>query len=295
MPYVTEKTLTDIAMKRWEENTPDPRLREVMVALIKNLHAFVREVNLTEQEWMAAILWLTKVGQTCDDKRQEFILTSDVLGVSMLVDAINHRFASGTTPSTVQGPFFIEGSPELAMGADMSTGADGDPCYISGVIRDLEGRPVAGARVDVWQADTEGLYESQIPGQDEAYLRAIYRTGADGHYVVRTVVPLGYAIPMDGPVGELIHKTKISYFRPAHIHFLIDAAGYDRLVTHLFKENTQYLDSDVVFGVKPELITGFKKMEAGSKTPAGDVSATPFYVVEYDFVLNKTAAAKKAA
>jgi len=293
MAYVTEKTLTDIAMQRWEQ-THDPRLREVMVALVKHLHAFVREVELTEEEWMSAIMWLTKTGQLCTDKRQEFILTSDVLGVSMLVDAINHRFDSGTTPSTVQGPFFIPNSPELPMGADMSTGARGEPCYVSGVIRDVDGKPVEGAVVDVWQADGDGLYEAQIAGQEDAYLRAVYRTGPDGRYCVRTIVPLGYAIPMDGTVGNLIHSTDISYFRPAHIHFLIDAPGYDRLVTHLFKENTEYLDSDVVFGVKPELITPFRQMPAGP-TPAGDVSDAPFYTVNYDFVLNKTAAERKAA
>lgn len=295
MPYVTEKTLTDVAMKRWEENTADPRTRELMVAAVKHLHAFVREVNLTEKEWIEGLLWLTRVGQISDEKRQEFILTSDVLGVSMLVDALNHRFDAGATPSTVQGPFFIENSPELPMGADMSTGVPGDVCYISGMIRDIDGKPVANAKADVWQADDHGLYESQIPGRDEAYLRAVYRTGADGRYVVRTVVPLGYTIPMDGPVGDLIRKTTISHFRPAHVHFLIDAPGYDRLVTHLFKENTEFLETDVVFGVKPELITQFTRKEAGTTTPTGEVSTTPFYVVEYDFVLNKTAAARKAA
>jgi len=282
MQLVTEDNITDLAAARWA-TAHDPRTAEVMTALVRHLHDFAREVRLTEAEWMAAVQWLTRTGQVSDEKREEFILASDVLGLSMLVVQMNHRLDPAATPATVLGPFHIDGSPELGFGADMSDGLPGTPLYVHGTVRDLWGAPVAGAVLDVWQADTDGTYEAQLD-VDEARLRAKYTTRGDGTYCVRTIAPLGYSIPVDGPVGELIRRTDISHFRPAHVHFLIDVPGYEPLTTHLFQEGAQYLDSDVVFGTKQELVVEFAENEPGP-TPAGPDSATPFLTAEYDFVL----------
>ncbi|MEJ2885010.1 dioxygenase family protein [Actinomycetospora aeridis] len=279
---VTEDTITDVAAERWG-TAHDPRTAELLTALVRHLHAFARETRLSEAEWMAAIRWLTEVGQISDEKREEFILTSDVLGLSMLVVQQNHRFAEGATPATVLGPFHIEGSPELAYGADMSEGLPGTPLYVHGTVRSLDGDPIGGAVLDVWQADDDGAYESQLE-VDEARLRAKYTAREDGTYCVRTIAPLGYAIPMDGPVGRLIRQTDISHYRPAHVHFLFNVPGFEPLITHLFREGAQYLDSDVVFGVKRELVVTFTEREPGP-TPDGGHSDVPWCEAAYDFVL----------
>src|SRR5690242_10945074 len=205
MPYVTEDNLTDVVLQRWKD-IPDPRLRQIMQSLIKHLHGFVRDIEPTEAEWAVAIDWLTRTGQMCSQKRQEFILTSDVLGVSMLVDAINHRLPSGATPTTVEGPFHVAGAPDIAHGGDMAKNAPGIPCFVVGSVRDLDGKPIAGATLDLWQTDGEGLYEAQRD-MSEPWMRGVYRTQADGSYIVRTVAPIGYTIPMDGSVGELMRRT----------------------------------------------------------------------------------------
>jgi hydroxyquinol 1,2-dioxygenase len=283
MQLVTEENITDLAVQRWSTGQPE-RLGEVMGALVRHLHDFAREVELTEAEWMAAIEWLTATGKLCDDKRQEFILASDVLGLSMLVVQMNHRFDPAATPATVLGPFHIEGSPPLPFGGDMSDGVAGTPLYIAGVVKDLGGAPVPGALLDVWQADAEGLYESQIPDIDEARLRGLYTAREDGYYCVRTVVPRGYSIPVDGPIGDLIRRTDISHYRPAHVHFLIAVDGYEPLITHLFQEGAEHLDNDVVFGTKDALVVAFEPHDPGP-TPAGGESPDPFLVARYDFVL----------
>jgi hydroxyquinol 1,2-dioxygenase len=284
---VTEDNITELAVERWA-TAKDPRLAELMTALVRHLHDFAREVRLTEAEWMAAMQWLTRTGQISDDKRLEFVLGSDVLGLSMLVVQMNHRLDPAATPATVLGPFHIEGSPEFDFGGDMSDGVAGTPLYVHGVVRDLEGEPVAGAVLDVWQADTEGAYEAQLPDVDEARLRAKYTTREDGSYCLRTIVPKGYTIPMDGPVGDLISRTEISHFRPAHIHFLINVPGYEPLITHLFQEGAEYLDSDVVFGTKQELVVRLDEREPG-QTPDGGTSAEPWVEARYDFVLQRQA------
>jgi hydroxyquinol 1,2-dioxygenase len=284
---VTEDNITDLAVERWS-TAKDPRLAELMTAFVRHLHDFAREVRLTEAEWMAAVQWLTRAGQISDEKREEFILASDVLGLSMLVVQMNHRLDPAATPATVLGPFHIEGSPEFGFGGDMSDGVPGTPLYVHGVVRDLDGKPVAGGVLDVWQADTEGAYEAQIPDVDEARLRAKYTTREDGSYCLRTIVPKGYTIPMDGPVGDLVSRTEISHFRPAHIHFLINVPGYEPLITHLFQEGAQYLDSDVVFGTKQELVVRFDEREPG-ETPDGGTSAEPWVEARYDFVLQPQA------
>jgi hydroxyquinol 1,2-dioxygenase len=291
MPYVNEQNLTDVVLDRWQ-NVPDPRLKQVMQSLIKHLHAFVRDIEPSEAEWATAIDFLTRVGKMCDDKRQEFILFSDVMGVSMLVDAINHRFAGGATPTTVEGPFHVPGAPAIADGGDMAKGAPGIPCFISGKVSDLDGRPVAGAKLDLWQTDGEGLYEAQRD-VTEPWMRGLYRSQPDGSYTIRTVAPVGYTIPMDGPIGQLMRKTTISHMRPAHIHFCIEAPGYHRVVTHLFQRGCPYIETDVVYGVKEPLIVDFVKQPPGV-APTGEKIDTPFYVITYDFVLQKAAKAAAA-
>ncbi|MEV5718864.1 dioxygenase [Amycolatopsis mediterranei] len=283
MQLVTEDNITELAAQRWA-SAHDPRTAEVMSALVRHLHAFAREVRLSEPEWMAAMRWLTETGRISDEKREEFILASDVLGLSMLVVQMNHAFDAKATPATVLGPFHIEGSPEKEFGGDMSDGLPGTPLYITGTVRGLDGFPVVGAVLDVWQADEEGAYESQVADVDEARLRAKYTSRADGTYCLRTIAPKGYSIPMDGPVGALVRDTDISHFRPAHVHFLINAAGFEPLITHLFQEGAQYLDSDVVFGTKQELVVAFEPRDPGP-TPDGGESAQPWLEARYDFVL----------
>ena len=284
MQLVTEDNITDLAVERWG-TAKDPRVAEILTSLVRHLHGFAREVRLTEAEWMAAVQWLNRTGQISDEKRQEFILASDVLGLSMLVVQMNHRLAPEATPNTVLGPFHIEGSPPMPFGADMSDGVAGTPLFVHGTVRDLSDAPVGGAVLDVWQADGDGMYEAQLEVA-EARLRAKYAARDDGSYCVRTVAPLGYAIPMDGPVGELIGATEISHFRPAHVHFLIDVPGYEPLVTHLFREGAEYLDRDVVFGTKEELVVPFEQREPGP-TPDGGAIDVPWLSAEYDFVLQR--------
>ena len=282
MQLVTEDNITELAKQRWG-TAHDDRTRELLTGLVQHLHDFAREVRLTEPEWMAAIQWLKRTGQISDEKREEFILASDVLGLSMLVVQMNHRFDPAATPATVLGPFHIDGSPELGYAADMSEGLPGVPLYISGTVRGLDGTPVGGAVLDVWQADDDGAYEAQLP-VEEARLRAKYSTREDGTYCLRTIAPTGYSIPMDGPVGELIGQTDISHFRPAHVHFLLNVPGFRPLITHLFQEGAEYLDSDVVFGTKEELVVGYEHHEPGP-TPDGGTSEVPWVSATYDFVL----------
>ena len=283
---VTEENITELAEQRWG-TARDPRLSELMTSLVRHLHPFAREVRLTEDEWMAGFQWLTRTGQMSDEKRQEFILASDVLGLSMLVVQLNHRFDERATPATVLGPFFIDGSPELEHGGDMSDGGEGGPLVVHGTVRDLDGRPVAGAVLDVWQADADGAYEAQLE-VDEARLRGTFRTREDGTYCVRTIAPKGYTIPMDGPVGDLIGRTEISEYRPAHVHFFVKAEGYSPLITHLFERGTPYLDTDVVFGTKQQLVVDFERREPGM-TPAGVELDRPWVEARFDFVLQPSA------
>lgn len=282
MQLVTEDNITELAKQRWG-TAHDERTRELLTGLVQHLHDFAREVRLTEPEWMAAIQWLKRTGQISDEKREEFILASDVLGLSMLVVHLNHRFDPAATPATVLGPFHIDGSPELEYAADMSEGLPGVPLYISGTVRSLDGTPIGGAVLDVWQADEDGAYEAQLP-VEEARLRAKYTTREDGTYCLRTIAPKGYSIPMDGPVGELIGQTEISHFRPAHVHFLLNVPGFRPLITHLFEEGAEFLDSDVVFGTKQELVVGYEHHEPGP-TPDGGASSVPWASATYDFVL----------
>jgi hydroxyquinol 1,2-dioxygenase len=292
MAYPSEEKHTKAVLKRYED-IPDSRLREVMQSAIKHLHAFVSEARPSGEEWFKAIQYLTAIGQKCDDKRQEFILLSDTLGVSMLIDDINNRRVAGATPSTVEGPFHIPDAPEFADGADMAGKAPGIPCFVTGTVHGLDGRPVGGAMLDLWQTDGEGLYEEQRR-TTEAWMRGIYHTNPDGTYCVRTVAPVSYSIPMDGPVGAFFNRTSMSHIRPAHIHFAISSPGYHYLVTHLFQRGDAYIDNDVVYGVKDALIVDFVKRAPG-KAPNGETIDVPFYEVKYDFVLEQKQAALAAA
>ena len=292
MPYSSLETITQQAVARWN-TTHDPRLRELITKLIPHLHAYAREVGLTHQEWLAGLSFLAKVGQWTTDARGENILLSDVMGLSMLTVMLNDKLPRGATPHTVLGPFYVDDSPELEPGANMAEGVAGEPCFISGQIRNLKGEPIGAATLDMWQADDEGIYEVQLSEKSGPYLRGIYRSGPDGRYLVKTIAPLGYAIPMDGPVGELVKKTDISYFRPAHIHFMLSAPGYQKIITHLFKRGTEYLENDVVYGVKQELIADFHRHEPGV-APNGERVATPFWTIEYDFVLAPEGATAEA-
>jgi hydroxyquinol 1,2-dioxygenase len=286
MLYATEQNLTDLVVERWG-SAPDPRLREVVTALIKHLHAFVRKVEPTPDELSFAIDFLTRTGKMCTDKRQEFILLTDVLGVEMLVDAINNRLSSEATPTTIEGPFHVPGAPEMKIGENMAQGAPGVPCFVVGTVRSTDGKPIQGAELDVWQADGEGLYEGQRGDEISGpWMRGLYRSGVDGSYVVRTVVPIGYTIPMDGTVGELVSKAGISHMRPAHIHFILTAPGHKQIVTHLFRHGDQYLDTDAVFAVKEPLIVHFERQPPG-RAPNGESIDVPYYVVRYDFVLQQ--------
>jgi hydroxyquinol 1,2-dioxygenase len=268
----------------------NPRLQQVMVSLIRHLHAFVRDVELTEAEWLNAIQFLTETGQTCDDKRQEFILLSDTLGVSMLVDAINHRVAEGATANTVLGPFFLPGAPTFANGEDLAPRLSGEPVFVSGRVLTTSGEPIAAAAVDVWQTDADGLYDVQLPDVEGPLLRGTFCSAADGRFWFRTIKPVSYPIPTDGPVGQMLRRLGRHPYRPAHIHFKISAPGFQSVVTHLFVDGDEYLDSDAVFGVKESLIVPFAQHAAGT-APDGTPMKQPFYTVQYDFVLTNATVA----
>jgi len=283
MSNPTEQNLVDAVLKKLE-GAKDPRFKQVMTSLIKHLHAFVRETELTEAEWFAGIQFLTATGQKCDGKRQEYILLSDTLGVSMLVDAINHRKPGGATETTVLGPFYVPGAKDMPMWADIAEDAPGEPAYVFGRVLDVGGKPIAGATIDVWQTDGEGFYDVQRPGGNESYARGKFTTGADGRYGFRTVKPVSYPVPTDGPVGKMLLGMGRHPYRPAHVHAIISAPGYEKVATHLFVEGDAYLDSDAVFGVKHSLVVDFKPHPAGP-TPDGGKSTAPFCTAEYDFRL----------
>lgn len=284
MRNLTEENLTRAVLAQIDVNTA-PRTRVIAEALIQHLHAFVREVEPTEAEWMQGIEFLTRVGHICDESRQEFILLSDTLGVSMLVDAINHRRPSIATESTVLGPFHVTGAPELRMGANLAEGIQGgSPTFIQGRVLDEAGNPVEGARIDVWQVRADGLYDVQDLEQASMQMRGVFQTGADGRYHFRTALPVSYAIPDDGPVGDMLRAFGRHQWRPAHIHFIVSAPGYARVVTHLFVEGDPYLDSDAVFGVKNSLVVAFEEHPAGV-APDGTRTEGAFHTASYDFGL----------
>ena len=254
----------------------DPRLRTVMASLIKHLHSFIKDVELTEEEWGKAIAFLTRTGQMCGDERQEYILLSDVLGASMLVDAINNRRPEGATESTVFGPFHVANAPVRQMGDCISLDGKGESCLFEGRILDLDGKPIAGAKLDVWADNAEGFYDVQQPDvQPQWNNRGIFITGDDGRYHFVGSKPVSYPIPDDGPVGKMLAALGRHPYRPAHIHFMITAPDYQKLVTHTFVGGDEYLTSDTVFGVKESLVAPFERTENGET----------LWTSNFDFVL----------
>jgi hydroxyquinol 1,2-dioxygenase len=283
--------LTDAVLRSFAA-APDPRTRAVLGHLIGHLHAYVRDDDLTLEEWQRAIDFLTRTGHMSGDTRQEFILLSDVLGVSMLVDALNHKGQDGATDTTVLGPFYVGEHRVAPHGSDLAPRSAGERMLVEASVTDAAGRPIAGAAVDVWHADNDGFYDSQKPGYalDQPELRARFMTGADGKFSFRTIVPKAYPVPTDGPVGELLRASGRHAMRPAHIHFLIAAPGYETLVTHLFVAGGDYLDSDAVYGVKSSLIV---QLEAHDEPtwPDGTPAPKRWFRMSYRFALKTKEAA----
>ena len=283
--FFTEADSVEVVVGRNAE-AKDARLAEIMAVVTRKLHEAVREIEPTQEEWLAAIGFLTETGHACTDWRQEYILLSDVLGVSMLVDAINHRKPSGASESTVLGPFHVPDAPEMAMGADICLDAKGEPMLVSGRVLDVEGRPIEGAKLDVWQANDEGFYDVQQKGlQPEFNLRGVFRTGADGAYRFRGVKPKYYAIPDDGPVGRLLEALGRHPWRPAHLHYIVSAPGFETLVTHIFDPDDPYIESDAVFGVKESLLATFERVKDPAALEEAGVEGGVLWRVEHDFVL----------
>ena len=271
---VEERLLSDVLAAF--ANTPNQRLRELTSALIRHLHDFASEVKLTEEEWMTAIQFLTATGQTCTESRQEFILLSDILGVSSLVDRMNYRGLAGSTENTLLGPFYQLGSPKRANGDSLIETADaGVRLQVSGVVRSVDRRPLAGATLDVWQTASNGLYAQQDASQDPNNLRGVFTTGADGRYEFVTVRPVDYPVPVDGPVGKLLDAAGRQPVRPAHIHIIVSAPGHYTLTTHFFDSESPRLDSDPVFGVRESLVRKFEKRPDGTLATTFDVTLTP--------------------
>lgn len=283
MRNTTDDDLTREVMERFEGSESE-RFREVMQSLVKHLHAFARDVKLTEKEWFTAIDFLTRTGYITDDRRQEFVLLSDVMGLSMQTIAINNEKPTGATEATVFGPFFVKNSPEYELGDDIANGAPGEPCYFSGRILSTDGSPVPGAHIEVWQSDEDGFYDVQYEGLDEPRGRGQLNADSEGYYYFWSVRPVAYPIPYDGPVGDLLRAANRSPMRPAHEHFMISADGYETLITHVFDGDDEHLETDAVFGVKDSLVTTFESHKPGT-APDGKEMETPFHTVSYDFVL----------
>ena len=277
-----EQAVTDEVLASFAD-TPDPRLRELLQALVRHLHAFARETRLSRREWAAAIDFLTRAGHITDERRQEFILLSDVLGLSMLTVAVNEPDLPDATEATVFGPFFVDGAPEVPLGGDIARGAPGTPCYVSGYVRSADGSPLAGARLDVWGADEDGFYDVQYD-DDRSAARGWLRTAADGGYRFWTVLPTPYPIPHDGPVGDLLAAAGRSPMRPAHLHFKVGAAGHRTLITHIFVAGDPYLGSDAVFGGKESLVVPAEHHRDGT-APDGSRRTGPWASMSFDLVL----------
>ena len=287
MRNIDENTITGEVISR-HQDAQNPRLEEVMTSLVRHLHDFAREVKLTEAEWAKGIQFLREAGDITNDRRQEFILLSDTLGLSMLVTAQNQRKPEGCTESTVFGPFHVEGAPVFEHGEDIANGAVGEPCYVRGRVVDRDHRGVANAAIEVWQADAEGFYDVQRAPEGEQRARGNFKSDATGAFHFRSILAEAYPIPHDGPVGKMLRALGRHPWRPAHLHFRISAPGYQTLVTHVFRDGGKYLDSDAVFGVRSSLIAKWVRHEPGP-APGGTTSAGPFYTLDFDFVLANVA------
>ena len=277
--YVTDQVLASFA------GSTSPRFRELMESLVRHAHSFVRDVRLTEAEWEAGIDFLKRAGDITDDKRHEFILLSDVLGVSMLTIAVNQPPDPLATEATVFGPFFVDGSPLIEIGGDIAQGATGQPCWVSGTVRATDGTPLAQARLDVWEADDDGMYDVQHP-DDRTQGRGHLFTDEHGRYGFWGVRPTPYPIPHDGPVGDLLTAAGRGPMRAAHLHFMVTASGHHRLVTHIFVRGDAYQDSDAVFGVKDSLVVDFVEQAPGTPNPTGREINGSWSRADFDVVLS---------
>ena len=292
-PYFEEDTSVAVVNARMAPGI-DPRLREIMGVLVKHLHAAVKEIEPTHEEWLAAIKFLTDTGHMCTDWRQEFILLSDTLGVSMLVDAINHRRPNGATENTILGPFYVADAPRYEHGANICLDGKGEPLLVSGRVVDTGGSPIVGATIDVWQTNEDGFYDVQQKGvQPDFNLRGVFTSDIDGRYWFRSVKPRYYPIPDDGPVGKMLAALGRHPNRAAHIHFIVTAPGYDPVITHIFTPDCEYLAEDAVFGVKETLIGDFKQSDDRDRAAAFQVEA-PFWSVDWTFTLAAAAPASSA-
>ncbi|MEQ8402564.1 MAG: intradiol ring-cleavage dioxygenase [Roseitalea porphyridii] len=285
--FFTEENSAEVVIAR-NAGAEDARLRQVIDVLIRHLHEAVKEIEPTQEEWFKAIMFLTDTGHMCNEWRQEFILLSDVLGVSMLVDAINNRKPSGASESTVLGPFHVEGAPELPLGSNICLDQKGEPMLVRGRILDTDGKPIAGAKIDVWQANDEGFYDVQQKGiQPDFNLRGVFRSNEEGEYWFRGVKPKFYPIPDDGPVGKLLASLGRHPYRPAHLHYIIAADSYETLTTHIFDPDDPYIASDAVFGVKQSLMAEFKPVDDTARIDKAGFDG-PYLEVEHDFVLARS-------
>jgi hydroxyquinol 1,2-dioxygenase len=266
--HITESVLERLA------NTPDPRLKEILLSLVRHLHGFAREVKLTEAEWLKGIEFLTQTGHITNAQRQEFILLSDVLGLSMLTVVMNNDKPDACTQATVLGPFHVEDAPHYKLGDDVANGAKGQPCQVQGSVKGVKGEAVPQARLEVWQSDEKGLYDVQYADRSQHQARGILTADAQGRFHFQSILAMPYPIPHDGPVGQLLEATARHPWRPAHLHFKIEAPGYETLITHVFRKDDPYLASDAVFGVRESLVTDWLQLADGS------------YQLDFDFVLN---------
>jgi hydroxyquinol 1,2-dioxygenase len=283
-----ERSITQAVIGRLSE-CDDPRFKRIMTSLVTHLHDFVREARPTEAEWLAAIQFLTDAGKTCTDKRQEFILLSDTLGVSMLVITLNHPADQGSVESTVLGPFYWEGAPDLPLGSNLAEGVKGEPTFYSGRVLSVDGRPLENALLDIWSGNGEGNYDMQMPGETGMRARGRIRTDAEGRYWFRSIKPTFYPVPTDGPVGRMLLKMGRHPYRPGHIHMIVSAPEHVPVTTHLFVAGSQYLESDTVFGMKESLVAQFHRYPPGVG-PHGERMDTQYYTVNYDFRLRPEAA-----
>ena len=293
MRQFTEENLTEAVVARLKD-VKNPRFKKIMASAIKHLHAFAREVELTEEEWFEGIKFLTAVGQECDGKRQEFILLSDVLGLSMMVVALNHKTAPGATEATVLGPFFAHGAKEFGYGADLRQGATmkGEDVWVSGRVLSIDGKPVPNAALDIWQAKADGIYDLQTEGEFE--LRGRVKANPKGEYAFASYKPKFYSIPMDGPVGDLVRAAGNHHMRPAHMHAIVSAPGYQQVITHVFVDGDPYLDGDAVFAVKNSLVGKYRKVNDAAEAKKLGMS-NPFLKLEFDFRLAPDKAGAKKA
>jgi len=281
---VSEHNITNAVIERLRDCT-DPRLKDVLSSLVRHLHDFVRETRLTEAEWMQGIEFLTAAGHITDDKRQEFILLSDTLGVSMLTVAMNHSKPAGATEATVFGPFHVANAPAFENGDDIAAGAPGEPLFVDCTVCTVDGAPLPGATIDVWQSDADGFYDVQHTHLEGHRARGTFRSDAAGRFWFKSILPVAYPIPTDGPVGAMLVATGRHPWRPAHVHFMIKADGCETLITHVFRDGDPYLNSDVVFGVRSSLIATFDEHAAGTGPHPEHVGR--YHTLKFGFALER--------